>query len=145
MYFFDYEHLKKVLFEKMIIFSPVRGRLGIVHIFWTGNGCLLNMYNGSKTNPSTCVFRHFLTIYYWRAETSWLNPFSRVLVYLKAQLATNFIKEIFRLKVEKSRWFVNTYVILRQSPPILNRFPLNANKTGYQYIFACKQKHLFME
>ena len=58
----------------------------------------------------------------------------------KAVLATNIIKKIFRLKVEKSSWFVNNYVIFKQSPPIW-RFPRNANKRGINiYLLASKYK-----
>ena len=75
------------------------------------------------------------TIVWYQGRTSCAGAWS-----FNAVLATKIMKKIFRLKVEKSRWFVNNYVIFKQSPPIW-RFPRNANKRGINiYLLASKYK-----
>ena len=56
MYVFAYEHLY-VLFEKIIIFSPVNGRLGTGHIFRTGGDrCLLQWQTDKSVNTFLSSF-----------------------------------------------------------------------------------------
>ena len=48
---------QKVLFEQMVIFSPISGRFGIWNIFRIGSIRFhLQMYNSRKTNTSTHIF-----------------------------------------------------------------------------------------
>ena len=58
-----------------------------------------------------------------------------MLYYNQSAVCYDFICEILR----KRPWFVK-YMILKQT-----RLIWNAAKTGYQYTFACKQMHMFIE
>ena len=64
---------------------------------------------------------------------------------IKAVLAKIFMRKILCLKVEKRFWFVIEYVILNTHNLFLKHYLHNAAKTGYQYIFACKQINMFTE
>ena len=66
-------------------------------------------------------------------------------LWLQALLSKIFIRKMLCLKFEKRSWFVIKYVILKQTPIIMKTFLWNAAKMGYQYIFACKQKNIFVE
>ena len=64
----------------------------------------------------------------------------RPLVYFKCGIIYDFLSGKYCVwKLNKDFLFVIQYVILKQTPFILKYFLCNAAKTGYYYIFACKQ------
>ena len=79
LYFFSYISTYKVLFEKTIKFSPIRGRweLGTFsELAVMGDFCRCTITE--KRNPSTYI--HFVIIffliYYFTDEILWLSPFT---------------------------------------------------------------------
>ena len=95
VYFYKYVHLKRWWF-----FSPISGRLGIGHIFRTdGERCLLWMWDGIKTNPSTYIFSSYsksLNVYllFNRRNIMIERTEHRVVVYLKLILGTAWVSRL---------------------------------------------------
>ena len=97
-----------ILFEKMILFSPISGRLGIEHVFRTGlDRCPLYTYNGKKTRIHQPIF--FFVIFQLLINVnllfnSWnimIEPiYHRVLVYL----LKNNMKILLCIKAWPSGW-----------------------------------------
>ena len=58
-----------------------------------------------------------------------------------------FFHENIAFEVEKRLWFVIKYVNLKQTSLFFKykKFPWNAAKSGYEYIFVCKQINMFIE
>ena len=78
LYFFKYEHLN-VLFEKMIMFSPISGRLGIGKFSEMAViGAFYRCAMAEKRIRQHMIFSSFskMTIYYFTPETLRLSPFS---------------------------------------------------------------------